>query len=75
MKASKIIKLTLSNSKPADLAILRSLGADSTQVEQDIVEVFSQKDDYIDDFEFTPIHIAVLDMYKPTDSERPTLEQ
>lgn len=75
MKASKITKLTLSNSKPADLAILRSLGADSTQVEQDIVEVFSQKDDYIDDFEFTPIHIAVLDMYKSTDSERPTLEQ
>lgn len=75
MKASKITKLTLSNSKPADLAILKSLGADSTQVEQDIVEVFSQKDDYIDDFEFTPIHIAVLDMYKPTDPERPTLEQ
>lgn len=61
--------------KPADLAILKSLGADSTRVEQDIVEVFSQKDDYISDFEFTPIHIAVLDIYKPTDVERPTLEQ
>lgn len=61
--------------KPADLAILKSLGADSTDVERDIVEVFSQKDDYISDFEFTPIHIAVLDIYKPTDLERPTLEQ
>ncbi|CAF9912195.1 MAG: hypothetical protein ALECFALPRED_007902 [Alectoria fallacina] len=61
--------------KPADLAILKSLGADSTRVEQEIVEVFSQKDDYISDFEFTPIHIAVLDIYKPTDMERPTLER
>ena len=68
-------KLTLIVSKPADLAILKSLGADSTHVEQEIMEVFSQKDDYIDDFEFTPIHIAVLDLYKPTDMERPTLEQ
>lgn len=75
INASKITSLKLKNSKPADLAILKSLGADSTQVEQDIVEVFSQKDDYISDFEFTPIHIAVLSIYKPTDVERPTLEQ
>lgn len=68
-------KLTLMVSKPADLAILKSLGADSTHVEREIVDVFSQKDDYIDDFEFTPIHIAVLGLYKPTDLERPTLEQ
>lgn len=61
--------------KPADLAILKSLGADSANVEQEIVEVFSQKDDYINDFEFTPIHIAVLEIYQPTDVERPTLEQ
>ena len=73
--SSKITKLTLDNSKPADLAILRSLSADSTHNEQDIVEVFSQKDDYINDFEFTPIHVAVLDLYEPTDLERPTLEQ
>ena len=73
--SSKITKLTLHNSKPADLAILRSLSADSTHIEQDIVEVFSQKDDYINDFEFTPIHVAVLDLYEPTDLERPTLEQ
>ena len=70
-----IADLIIMPSKPADLAILRSLGADSTHIEQDIVEAFSQKDDYIDDFEFTPIHIAVLDLYKPADTERPTLEQ
>ena len=75
MKVSKFPKLINTISKPADLAILKSLGADSTHVEQEIVEVFSQKDDYISDFEFTPIHIAVLDLYKPTDLERPTLEQ
>ena len=76
MKVSRITKLIIITvSKPADLAILKSLGADSTHVEQEIVEVFSQKDDYINDFEFTPIHIAILDIYKPTDLERPTLEQ
>ena len=70
-----IAELILSNRKPADLAILKSFGADSTRLEHDIVEVFSQKDDYISDFEFTPIHIAVLDIYQSTDLERPTLEQ
>lgn len=61
--------------KPADLAILKSLGADSTHIEREIVEVFSQKDDYIADFEFTPIHIAVLGIYNSADLEQPTLEQ
>ena len=75
MNASRVTKLILVNSKPADLAILKSLGAESTHVEQEIVEVFSQKDDYISDFEFTPIHIAVLDIYEPTDPERPTVER
>ena len=40
-----------------------------------MVEVFSKKDDYMSDFEFTPIHIAVLDLYDPEDSERPSLEE
>lgn len=61
--------------KPADLAILKSLGADATQTEREIVEVFSQQDDYTNDFEFTPIHIAVLEIYDPSDRERPTLEK
>lgn len=68
-------KLTTMNSKPADLAILKSLSINATQNEREVVEVFSKKDDYISDFEFTPIHIAVLDLYDPTDLERPTLEQ
>lgn len=63
------------NSKPADLAILKSLSINATQNEREVVEVFSKKDDYISDFEFTPIHVAVLDLYDPTDLERPTLEQ
>lgn len=61
--------------KPVDLAFLKSRGADATKLEKDIVQVFSKDDDYIDDYEFTPIHIAVLDLYQPTDTERPTLEQ
>ena len=61
--------------KPADLAILKSLSINATQNEREVVEVFSKKDDYISDFEFSPIHVAVLDLYDPTDLERPTLEQ
>ncbi|KAL8880712.1 MAG: hypothetical protein Q9198_001934 [Flavoplaca austrocitrina] len=61
--------------KPADLAILKFLGSDATDVEREIVEVFSKKDDYVRDFDFTPIHIAVLDLYDVEDRERPSLEQ
>ncbi|KLJ05610.1 hypothetical protein EMPG_10906 [Blastomyces silverae] len=61
--------------KPVDFAFLKSQGADATQIEKDIVQVFSKQDDYIDDYEFTPIHVAVLDLYDPEDSERPTLEE
>ncbi|KAJ9484900.1 hypothetical protein VN97_g8472 [Penicillium thymicola] len=65
----------LGTRKPVNLAFLKSIGADATQVEKDIVEVFSREDDYIDDYEFTPIHNAVLDLYKHSDPERPTLQQ
>ncbi|KAH8700369.1 ankyrin repeat protein [Talaromyces proteolyticus] len=65
----------LGTRKPVDLAFLKSRGADATKLEKDIVQVFSKDDDYIDDYEFTPIHIAVLDLYEPTDTERPTLER
>ena len=67
--------LTRSKRKPADLAILKSLGTDAGHVEQEIVEVFSQKDDYINDFAFTRIRAAVLGIYDPNDLERPALEQ
>ena len=63
------------NSKPADLAILKSLPVDSDDVEKQIVEVFSRQDDYVSDFEFTPIHIAVLGLYDSQDRERPSLEK
>ncbi|KAK2763220.1 hypothetical protein FQN54_009856 [Arachnomyces sp. PD_36] len=65
----------LGTRKPVDLAFLKSLGADASQNEKDVVQVFSKEDDYIDDYEFTPIHVAVLDLYDPDDMERPTLEQ
>ncbi|KAL7625834.1 hypothetical protein AAE478_005057 [Parahypoxylon ruwenzoriense] len=60
---------------PADLAVLKSIGQDATKVEQSIVEVFSQNDDVLQDFEFTPIHMAVLKLYDTDDSERPSLEE
>jgi ankyrin repeat protein len=58
-----------------DLAFLKSISAEASQIEKDIVKVISKDDDYIDSYEFTPIHIAVLDLYDPLDTERPTLEQ
>jgi len=61
--------------KPADLALLKAFGEDATRTEEAIVEVFSKKDDYISDFDFTPIHIATLDLYDEDDRERPTLSQ
>jgi len=54
---------------------LKSLADDATPVEREIVEVFSQKDDYIRDFDFTPIHVAVLGLYEVGDRERPSLER
>ncbi len=78
VKAIELLQDCITNShisKPADLAILNSLADDATHVEREMVEIFSQKDDYISDFEFTPLHIAVLNLYDPGDSERPSLEQ
>ncbi|KAJ5816984.1 hypothetical protein N7447_009217 [Penicillium robsamsonii] len=40
----------LGTRKPVDLASLKSIGADATQVEKDIVDLFSREDDYIDDY-------------------------
>ena len=47
----------------------------ATQAERDISEAFAQRDDYLSDFDFTPIHIAVLDLYEASGRERPSLEQ
>lgn len=51
------------------------MAADATKTEEEIVRILSKEDDYLSDFEFTPIHVAVLELYDPTDNERPTLEQ
>ena len=61
--------------KPMDLAILKSFTSGASKVEREIVRVLGNQEDYLDDFEFTPMHIAVLGLYEPTDSERPSLEQ
>ncbi|KAL9046370.1 MAG: hypothetical protein Q9214_000781 [Letrouitia sp. 1 TL-2023] len=61
--------------KPVDLAILNTLISGATQVELEISKAFAQKNDYLSDFDFTPIHIAVLDLYDSNDRERPSLEQ
>ncbi|GES65135.1 ankyrin repeat protein [Aspergillus terreus] len=65
----------LGTRKPVDLAFLKSIGPDAIQAEKDIVDVFSKEDDYIDDYEFTPIHIAVFGLYEHSDPEQPTLQQ
>ncbi len=68
-------RLIILHRKPADLAILNSLIPGATSVEHEISKTFAQRDDYLSDFDFTPMHIAVLDMYDPSDHERPSLEQ
>ena len=68
--------LTAVNSRtPSDLAFFKSLDQNATEVERNIVEVFSKEDDHIRDFEFTPIHIAVLELYDVADAERPSLQE
>ena len=67
--------IVLNLSTPSDLAFFKSLDQNATQVEQDVVEIFSKKDDCIRDFEFTPIHIAVLEIYDIADAERPSLQE
>lgn len=61
--------------RPADLAILNSLLTGASEDELEINRVFARKDDYLSDFDFTPLHIAVLNLYEPSDNERPTLEK
>ena len=70
-----VIDLLTEIRKPADLAILNSLVSGATQGEHEISKAFARKDDYLGDFDFTPIHVAVLDLYDATDRERPSLQQ
>lgn len=58
-----------------DLAILKSFTSGATEIERAIVHTLGKPEDYLDDFDFTPMHIAVLGLYEPSDSERPSLEQ
>ncbi|KAI0531921.1 ankyrin [Xylaria digitata] len=60
---------------PADFAVLKSIGKDATKNEEKLVELFGEKDNVLADFDFTPIHIAVLDLYSHDDRERPSLEE
>ncbi|RHZ52990.1 uncharacterized protein CDV56_103863 [Aspergillus thermomutatus] len=49
----------------------QTLELDAAEVEKEIVRIFAEDNDYLEDFGFTPIHIAVLDLYDASDSERP----
>ncbi|XXH00572.1 hypothetical protein Hte_006920 [Hypoxylon texense] len=60
---------------PADFAVLKSIGKDATENEKELLELFGEKDNVLADFEFTPIHTAVLDLYSHDDRERPSLEE
>ena len=64
----------LTRRTPADLALFKSIGSDVTDIEKGIFDLFSEQNDSISDFDFTPIHIAVLGIYDATDKERPPLE-
>ncbi|KAI1177125.1 ankyrin [Nemania sp. FL0916] len=60
---------------PADFAVLKSIGKDASENEKMLLEVFGEKDSVLTDFDFTPIHIAVLNLYSHNDRERPSLEE
>ena len=74
-RLSSYMLLNRISRNPADLAVLKSIGQDATEIEQNIVEVFSQDDDILADFDFTPIHRAVLQLYDAADTERPSLKE
>jgi ankyrin repeat protein len=62
--------------KPADFAILRGMAIDSTDVQKQIMEAFPAGISYyMSDFGFSPIHVAVLGLYEPEDSARPSLQE
>ncbi len=79
LKPSRPTRLRLGSNlfprTPADFAVLKSIGKDATDNEKRLVELFGEKDDVLSDFEFTPIHTAVLDLYTHDDRERPSLEE
>ncbi|KAL1864293.1 hypothetical protein VTK73DRAFT_5967 [Phialemonium thermophilum] len=58
---------------PADLAVFKSIGKNETGSEQAVVDIFCEKDDVLADFEFTPIHLCVLNIHDYQHSERPSL--
>ncbi|KAF9766624.1 hypothetical protein IL306_000947 [Fusarium sp. DS 682] len=60
---------------PAELAFVKTIGPDVTQAEHDILEALTTEDDCLSNFEFSPIHIAVLGLYPTTDDERPSLKE
>ncbi len=55
--------------------MLKSIGKDATENEKKLVELFDERDSVLVDFEFTPIHTAVLNLYSHDDRERPSLEE
>jgi hypothetical protein len=57
------------------MAFFKTVHSGCTQLDHDIVNLFSEKNNILAEFDCTPIHIAVLGMYDPKDTERPTLEE
>lgn len=60
---------------PADLAVLKSIGKSENGSEQEVAEIFGEKDDILADFEFNPIHLCVLNIHGFQNPERPSLEE
>lgn len=61
------------SSKPVHLAIIRAYNIDATRVECQRVAAFPNWREHLLDFQFTPIHRAVLEYYECDDKERPSL--
>ena len=59
--------------KPADLARVRALITGASDVQKEIANRFPGAEHFKDDYELTPVHVAVLGLYDHNDKVRPDL--
>jgi ankyrin repeat protein len=61
------------NRRPGDLARVRALIFGATDIQKEIASKFPGAESFQDDYELTPIHVAVLGLYDHDDRTRPDL--
>ena len=59
--------------KPADLARVRALVVGASDLQKEIANSFPGAEHFKDDYELSPVHVAVLGLYEHHDKARPDL--